>query len=142
MKRLITSSAWNVVYFWPKSDSSPVFLLAQRSDSANHFGQWNFFGGRIDFGETPKEAAQRELKEESNLDLPGVKLNVVLGNKHFSVHYFLVKVKTKLTPKLNGESQGFRWMDFHTAMTLNLHKPTLWFFFGNPLIDMLKQCSE
>ena len=35
-----------------------------------HSGQWALPGGRIDTGETPEQAALRELHEEVNLDLP------------------------------------------------------------------------
>lgn len=34
-----------------------------------HEGKWNGLGGKLELGESPLEAAQRELKEESGLDL-------------------------------------------------------------------------
>ena len=40
-------------------------LLQKRSDS----GKWGFPGGAIELGETPEEAAIREVKEETGLDV-------------------------------------------------------------------------
>jgi 8-oxo-dGTP pyrophosphatase MutT (NUDIX family) len=47
-----------------------AFLLTRRASSLRaHRGQWALPGGRCDAGETPVEAALRELDEELNLKL-------------------------------------------------------------------------
>jgi len=47
------------------------FVLTRRAPRlANHGGQWSLPGGRIDGGETPAEAALRELEEEVGLVCP------------------------------------------------------------------------
>lgn len=47
-----------------------ALLLTRRGSRLNaHANQWAFPGGRIDAGETPEEAARRELSEEVNLEL-------------------------------------------------------------------------
>lgn len=44
---------------------APALLLTLRAESLrSHAGQWAFPGGRIDEGETPEQAALRELAEE------------------------------------------------------------------------------
>jgi 8-oxo-dGTP pyrophosphatase MutT (NUDIX family) len=54
-----------------------AFLLTRRaSNLRSHRGQWALPGGRCDAGETPVEAALRELDEELALRLPG---DAVLG---------------------------------------------------------------
>lgn len=48
--------------------SGPTVLLTRRSDNlGNHAGQVAFPGGKIEAGETPKEAALREADEEVGL---------------------------------------------------------------------------
>ncbi|MDG2479728.1 MAG: CoA pyrophosphatase [Alphaproteobacteria bacterium] len=54
-----------------------AFILTKRAPRMNkHAGQWALPGGRLDPGETPEEAALRELEEEVNLKLPA---DAVLG---------------------------------------------------------------
>lgn len=49
----------------------PALLLTRRAAALRaHAGQWALPGGRIDAGETPEQAALRELHEEVALDLP------------------------------------------------------------------------
>ena len=54
-----------------------AFILTKRAPRMNrHAGQWALPGGRLDPGETPEEAALRELQEEVNLNLSA---DAVLG---------------------------------------------------------------
>ncbi|MBX3599847.1 MAG: CoA pyrophosphatase [Rubrivivax sp.] len=64
----------------PRQDTwsaAPALLLTRRAAAMRaHAGQWALPGGRIDDGETPEQAALRELHEEVALDLPA---SAVLG---------------------------------------------------------------
>ena len=54
-----------------------AFILTKRAPRMNrHAGQWALPGGRLDPGESPEEAALRELQEEVNLHLSA---DAVLG---------------------------------------------------------------
>ena len=46
-------------------DQEGKVLLQKRGDS----GKWGFPGGAVELGETPEQAAIRELKEETGLDV-------------------------------------------------------------------------
>lgn len=51
--------------------SHAALVLTRRSSKLrNHPGQWALPGGRIDAGETPEQAALREMHEEVGLQLP------------------------------------------------------------------------
>ena len=74
------------------------FLLGKRNKK-NAFGKWIIPGGGVDLGETIQEAAIREIKEETNLD---VELTSFIchkeiinlpGNYHGVVFYHLAKPK-------------------------------------------------
>lgn len=43
------------------------YLIARRAQHKDHPGKWEFPGGKIDHGETPEKALERELFEEFNI---------------------------------------------------------------------------
>lgn len=51
------------------SDHAAIILTRRAAKLRKHAGQWALPGGRIDEGETPEEAALRELEEEVGLTL-------------------------------------------------------------------------
>jgi 8-oxo-dGTP pyrophosphatase MutT (NUDIX family) len=59
-----------------ESDDTALLLTLRASHLRAHRGQWALPGGRCDAGETPVEAALRELDEELALKLPA---DAVLG---------------------------------------------------------------
>lgn len=50
-------------------DSMPHYLLGRRGPECKNPGQWGFFGGNVDPGETEGEAVARELLEETGIPM-------------------------------------------------------------------------
>tara|TARA_B100002052_G_scaffold202711_1_gene185065 strand:- start:114 stop:512 length:399 start_codon:yes stop_codon:yes gene_type:complete len=44
------------------------FLIGRRGKDEKSAGMWEFPGGKLEEGESPKECIKRELKEELNID--------------------------------------------------------------------------
>ncbi len=81
----------------------------QKRTQTNHLdGYWEFPGGKIAPGETPRKAVCREIREEVDLELPPDRPQLLLiqeyayPERNLRIHYFLCRLPT--TPQLeNGQ---------------------------------------
>lgn len=89
-------------------------LLLKRAGETAFSGQWYLPGGAVDPGESPQEAAVRELREESGLDvleepeLVGCYLSRLYGHD-FLMLSFRAPVAGDVS--LSHEHDGVRWVD-------------------------------
>jgi 8-oxo-dGTP pyrophosphatase MutT (NUDIX family) len=89
-------------------------LLLKRAGETAFSGQWYLPGGAVDPGESPQEAAVRELREESGLDvleepeLVGCYLSRLYGHD-FLMLSFRAPVAGDVA--LSNEHDGARWVD-------------------------------
>ena len=90
-------------------------LLMVRRALEPYAGCWEWPGGYMDLGETPAEAARREIREELGVE---VRLTAVLGvygdpwpnGDHVQVHTFVGEIDE--APRLDPtELLEFRWFD-------------------------------
>lgn len=90
------------------------YLLLKHAQHKRSPGKWTFPGGIIEEGESVKEAALRELKEETGLTgeviRTGNSFEVVSKYGEFEVNPFLVIVD-KDNVVLSSEHTDYRWVE-------------------------------
>ena len=93
-----------------------VLLIQQRK------GSWGFPKGHVEFNETEKQTAIREVKEETNLDVKILK-NKRYIEKYYSgkgrikqVVYFIAKQTGGFEKKQDSEIKAMRWLEFDDAI--------------------------
>lgn len=107
--------------FWGNEGAGALFiakdtgriLLFLRSDQVNESHTWNLVGGRIDDGEDPKQAAAREIEEESGYNgTYNMALLYTFRHKDFKYHNYLALIPFEFTPSLNWEHTTSKWVEF------------------------------
>ena len=114
---------------------SGEFLITQR----RYDGKWELPGGAIDPGETPAEAVQREVREETGLEVRVVRLAGAFGGRQFRHEYpdgqrieavsllFDCEVTGGRLGNTDGEATDFRFVSVATMPPLAWTYPALLF---------------
>ena len=89
--------------------------MLKRPESSHSFpGVWSLVAGRVEPGELPEDAARREIREETAIEVgsPAASLGPVYvreGRILWKVHPFAFSV-SGVEPVLNEENEGFQWV--------------------------------
>ncbi len=105
-------------------------------------GKYAVPGGHIELGETAEQAAKREAKEETGLDVYDLKFicwaemiydKIFFKKKHYVFIDYICKTKsTKIT--LNDEAEEYLWIDPKEAIKLKNLEP-----YGKKTIEIILQ---
>lgn len=105
------SAGAGVLFF---CSSTKKFLLSLRSGNVEQPGTWGIFGGAIDKGESPEEAAVEEVREESGIEINAADLIplYVFKDKSFQYFNFLYVIDKEFTPTDSWETDGHSWVEY------------------------------
>jgi len=96
------------------SQETGRILLAHRSEAVLEPGTWGTWGGAVDQGETPMDAAYREAREECGLPaeciLEMIPTFVFRHESGFEYHNHIAVVGQEFAPQLSWETQGSLWI--------------------------------
>jgi len=108
------------VVFYQEGTAEPEFLLLHYTA-----GHWDFPKGNIEIGENEKQAATREIREETGIAdvefLDGFRMKIEYNYRHSKrlvqkeVALFLARTRTRQVT-LSHEHIGFAWRKFDDAM--------------------------
>jgi len=97
-------------------------LLCQRKENDDFGLMWEFPGGGIEDGETPKEAIKREIKEETGLDIvPQRMIGIFSDTKdNLTIKVRLFECKIKSGKPLPIECRDIKFIGIEKADNLDL----------------------
>ena len=115
-------------------------LLVMRR-APERLGYWSLVAGGVEPDETPQEAAQRELLEETGLraevrplpvslsyslldDPPAIRARYAPGIERVTVHAFVADADAGWEPTLDAEHDVYRWCEVDAAVELMAYETT------------------
>lgn len=101
-------------------------LLLECSPSKSEAGRWGVPAGKVEIGETPKQAAKRELFEETNIIVEDRDIHAISSlyirkpNIDYVYHLFQIDLKIKPKVRLSFEHLNYLWATQEKIETLPL----------------------
>ena len=94
-------------------------LIARRASNADHLPDvWEFPGGKIEANETPSQAAIREAREETGLEIEVVAAREIIEWEYETRRVSLHPFDCKIIGEKAGEAMKFEAMKFVAARDL------------------------
>ncbi len=106
------------------------YLMLQQARTRRFPLKWMGVSGAVEEGETPEEAALREVKEETGLDIEIVRKAATLkaDYKTKELHFFIANWKKGEVKIDSSEANDFGWFTHEQILKLNLMDATREFF--------------
>ena len=98
-----------VIILREKDDNIEVLLERRGSEPKKH--EWAFPGGKIEPNETEEEAAIREIKEETNLNINDITLVKKIKTSDKIVHMFCVLYNGPDQTKAGSDAEYVEWVN-------------------------------
>jgi 8-oxo-dGTP pyrophosphatase MutT (NUDIX family) len=92
------------------------YLAVHRSPENGAY--WHCIAGGVEDGETPDEAASRELREETGLEVQPVSIGRSFVYTGIHVDCFVADAPEDWEPELDWEHDGYRWLSAAAAADL------------------------
>ena len=113
-------------------------LAARRKEGFHMAGYWEFPGGKIEFGETPEECLQRELKEELNIE---TRIGPFFEESCFDYGTKQIRLLSYFVDYISGtftlnDHDEIRWLHVHQLFTLQ------WAPADIALVEKLVRCHQ
>lgn len=113
-------------------------LLVRRANPPEA-GRWSFPGGRVEPGERMADAAAREVREETGLDVESSRpldwVERIGPDHHFVIVDFAATVSERQTPTPGDDAADARWVHLDEISTLALVDGLLDFLRANRVED-------
>ncbi len=104
------------------SDGEGRLLLTQRPEGKKHAGKWEFPGGKVEPGENPRHALEREIAEELACQVKAGSVYEILHHDYgdFSVTLLFFTCRVIDGSPTAIEAPDIRWVTPHEMKTIGL----------------------
>lgn len=110
-------------------------LLAKRLSSSSEGDKWEFPGGKVEWGEDPRQALQRELYEELKITVDVMELldavSHINGETHLLLLYFECRIREGSPTPVECQQVGWFESEAVSALEMPPADRRFWIWLGN-----------